>query len=153
MFGAFTPHRIASMNPNASSFVLYNRIAVISIPDSAACKSLIHCILSLSNLRTLRISLHCSPSADLFSSVRFPQIRTLNITPCDARLFIPCCPKVRAVISSARMLGWTSLRNLFNQSEKSLEELDGFTLSESGVKCMVLTSFTLRRLTSSIQTL
>jgi hypothetical protein len=154
MFGAFTPsHRIASMNPNASSFVLYNRIAVISIPDSATCKSLIRCILSLSNLHTLRISLHCSPSADLFSSVRFPQIRTLKITPCDARLFIPCCPKVRAVISIARISGRFSLRGLFDQSEKSLEELDGFTLSESDVECMVLTCFTVQSLTSSIQTL
>ena len=149
-----TPHRIASMNANtASSFVLYYRIAVISITDSATCTYLIPCILSLFNLHTLCISLHGSSHSDLFSSVRFPQIRTLKIAACHARLFIPCCPKVRAVISSARMLGWTSLRNLFNQSEKSLEELDGFTLSESGVKCMVLTSFTLRRLTSSIQTL
>ena len=165
MFGAFTPHRIASMNPNASSFVLHNRIAVICIPDSAVnpnttgeigvtCKSLIRCILSLFNLHTLYISFPCSPYTEhFFFSARFPQIRTLKIPTCYARLFIPCCPKVRAVISSAMMLFGPAFRGLFNQSEKSLEELDGFTLSESDVECMVLTCFTVQSLTSSIQTL
>jgi len=154
MFGVFTPsHRIASINPNASSFVLYNRIAVISIPYSASCKSLVRCILSLFNLHTLCISLHGLSDANPFFSARFPQIRTLKIPAYNARLFIPCCPKVRAVISSARMPGGHSLRDLFNESEKSLEELDGFTLSESDVECVVLTSFIIQRLTPSFQTL
>lgn len=40
------------------------------------------------------------------------------------------------VTSTARMLGWTDFNGVFDRNEKSLEELNGFTLSDNGVKCM-----------------
>jgi hypothetical protein len=65
----------------------------------------------------------------------FPQVRTLLLPAFGAGYLVPCCPQVRAVISCARMKGWTDLVGLFDDAGDTLEVLDGFLMSPETIEC------------------
>ena len=69
-----------------------------------------------------------------FSEARFPQVRKLVIPIRYARLFVPCCPQVRAM-TNMDGCGWTTLSGLFDKSAQTLEELEGLTMSPQCIKC------------------
>jgi len=78
-----------------------------------------------------------SAYSDAIARAVLPQVHTVVLPACAAYYFIPCFPKVKAVISNGRIKGYSDLQDLFDEDEKSLEELDGFTLNQAGIKCML----------------
>jgi hypothetical protein len=122
----FFPHtsRRANINIVCDSYSLISKFV--------ACLSL------LPNMHTLIIICWSSPVSQTFSGARFPQVRRLIIPPWEAERLLPCFPRVRVVISKARIKGWSNLMDLFDESGETLEEIDGFAMSPDSIKCMFL---------------
>jgi hypothetical protein len=90
-------------------------------------------------MRTLRLYLSDDTVGRFFAKATFPQVRTLVILACHARFFVPCCPKVRAVISLYKIEGWSSmLKGVFDESGETLEVLEGFMMSPATIQCQFL---------------
>ena len=117
---------------------IFSVFDVIILTDSAGLIfKLVTCLSLLPNLHTLCLHVRCDQSAIYsgFSRASFPQVRTLLISACHAETLVPCCPQVRTVISKTRVIGWSDLVGLFDNSSDTLEVLDGFCMNWETIGC------------------
>jgi len=116
----------------------------VQTDNAALISKLIACLSILPNMHTLSAHGNIFEFSRRFSQATFPQVRTLFLPACNAGYIVPCCPQVRAVISRARMKGWTNLVGLFDDAGDTLEVLDGFLMSPEIIEYLIETTRNLK---------
>jgi hypothetical protein len=115
------------------------RATVHLVGDLALTLKFVTCLSSLPNMHTLRLNLDWVPPTALaaFRNARFTQVRRLIMSADDAKILLPCCPRLRAAISTTKTHR-TNLMGLFDESGETLEEIEGFMMTSGSIRCMFL---------------